>query len=150
MKARLLTPVVRMPLVSLNQLDLARFPAARARSEIQARRMLSVRLTPLHPLEQISLGSNRAQQQILFLGAQVHLARTSKQPPLLVPIPAPVSRSLVLYSYLLSLSTVNNGTGGTPYTSFNEKEPNTSVMLHYQSINCLPVYQNYSLEVSSH
>lgn len=148
MKARLLTPVVQMPLVSLNQLDLARFLAARARSEIQARRMLSVRLTPLHPLEQISF--NRAQQQILFLGAQVHLARTSKQPPLLVPIPAPVSRSLVLYSYLLSLSTVNNGTGGTPYTSFNEKEPNTSVMLHYQSINCLPVYQNYSLEVSSH
>jgi len=148
MKARLLTPVVQMPLVSLNQLDLARFLAARARSEIQARRMLSVRLTPLHPLEQISF--NRAQQQILFLGAQVHLARTSKQPPLLVPIPAPVSRSLVLYSYLLSLSTVNNGTGGTPYTSFNEKESNTSVMLHYQSINCLPVYQNYSLEVSSH
>jgi len=146
MKARLLTPVVQMHLVNPNQLDLARFLAARARSEIQARRMLSVRLTSLHPVEQMSLGSNRAQP----LGVQVHLARTNKQPPLLVPIPAPVSRSLVLYSYILSLSTVTNGTGGTPYTPFNEKEPNTSVMLHYQSINCLPVYQNYSLEVSSH
>lgn len=139
-----------MHLANLNQLVSARFLVARARSGIQARRVLSVRLTPLHPLEQISSGSNQAQQQILFLGVQVHSARTSKQPPLLVPIPAPVSRSLVLCSHLLSLSIVNNGTGGTPYASFSEKEPNTSIMLHYQAINCSPTYQNYSLEVSSH
>lgn len=92
-KAHFLTLGVQMHSASPSQrLDSARFLAARVRLEIQARRVLSVKPT-LHPLEQMSLDSNRVQQQILFSGVQVHLARTNQQHPLLVPPPAPVSRS---------------------------------------------------------
>jgi nuclear pore complex protein Nup98-Nup96 len=40
----------------------------------------------------------------------------------------------------------NNGTGTTPFTPHNEKEPNTSTTNSYQTISALPAYNKYSLE----